>query len=136
VLASRKWRYGDKFFSSISDLVSPEYSHCTALLPYRRCAITTLSQREVQDVLFRLYAEAQANDSKVQAEEQTLLAAAGGIIDDQTLQSINDRTFMAVAPEVGRLIYLLVRSHRPALVVEHQQTEAWDDFRRNRPQRR
>jgi predicted O-methyltransferase YrrM len=79
---------------------------------------TALNQSQVQEVLFRLYAEAQANDSKVQAEEQALLAAAVGIIDDQTLQLINDRTFMAVAPEVGRLIYLLVRSHRPALVVE------------------
>jgi predicted O-methyltransferase YrrM len=80
--------------------------------------MTTHNQREVQDVLFRLHAEAKANDSKVQDEEQALLAAAGGVIDDQTLQSINDRTFMAVAPEVGRLIYLLVRSRRPALVVE------------------
>jgi predicted O-methyltransferase YrrM len=80
--------------------------------------MTTLNQSQVQEVLFRLYAEAQVNDSRVQAEEQALLAAAGGIIDDQTLQSINDRTFMAVAPEVGRLIYLLVRSRRPALVVE------------------
>jgi predicted O-methyltransferase YrrM len=80
--------------------------------------MTTLNQGEVREILFRLYAEAQENDSKVQAEEQALLAAAGGITDDQTLQSINDRTFMAVAPEVGRLIYLLVRSHRPALAVE------------------
>ncbi|MGA3087394.1 MAG: class I SAM-dependent methyltransferase [Terriglobales bacterium] len=79
---------------------------------------TTLNQTQVQGVLSRLYAEAQANDSRVQAEEQVLLAAGGGIIADQTLQSINDRTFMAVAPEVGRLIYLLVRSRRPALVVE------------------
>ena len=79
---------------------------------------TTLNQDQVQEVLSRLYAEAQANDSKVQAEEQALLAAGGGVIDDQTLQSINDRTFMAVAPEVGRLIYLLVRSRPPALVVE------------------
>ncbi|MGA2987560.1 MAG: class I SAM-dependent methyltransferase [Terriglobia bacterium] len=79
---------------------------------------TTLNQTQVQGVLSGLYAEAQANDCKVQAEEQALLAAGGGVIDDQTLQSINDRTFMAVAPEVGRLIYLLVRSRRPALVVE------------------
>jgi predicted O-methyltransferase YrrM len=79
---------------------------------------TTLHQPQVQEVLSRLYAEAQANDSKVQAEEQALLAAGGGVIDDATLQSINDRTFMAVAPEVGRLIYLLVRSRRPAVVVE------------------
>src|ERR1700721_3665124 len=79
---------------------------------------TALNHSQVQEVLFRLYAEAQANDSKVQAEEQALLSDAGGIIDDQTLQSINDRTFMAVAPEIGRLIYLLVRSRRPAIVVE------------------
>jgi hypothetical protein len=38
---------------------------------------TTLNQTQVQDVLSRLYAEAHANDSKVQAEEQALLAAAG-----------------------------------------------------------
>jgi hypothetical protein len=82
--------------------------------------MTTLNQREVQDVLFRLYAEAQANDSKVQAEEQALLADAGGIIDDQTLQSINDRTFMAVAPEIGRLIYLLVRRTRLNRLIEVQ----------------
>jgi predicted O-methyltransferase YrrM len=79
---------------------------------------TTLHQPQVQEVLSRLYAEAQANDSKVQVEEQAFLAAGGGVIDDPTLQSINDRTFMAVAPEVGGLIYLLVRSRRPALIVE------------------
>lgn len=79
---------------------------------------TTLNQDQVQEVLSRLYAEAQANDAKVQAEELALVATGGGVIDDQTRQSINDRTFMAVAPEVGRLIYLLVRSRRPALVVE------------------
>jgi predicted O-methyltransferase YrrM len=78
----------------------------------------TLNQPQVREVLSRLYAEAQANDSKVEAEEQALMGAGGGVIDDQTLQSINDRTFMAVSPEVGRLIYLLVRSRRPALVVE------------------
>jgi predicted O-methyltransferase YrrM len=79
---------------------------------------TTLNQPQVQQVLSRLYAKAELNDSKVLAEEQAIMAAGGGVIDDQTLASIRDRSFMAVAPEVGRLIYLLVRSRRPSLIVE------------------
>ncbi len=78
----------------------------------------TINQPQVQRVLSRLYAKAELNDSKLLAEEQAHMAAGGGIIDDQTLASIRDRSFMAVAPEVGRLIYLLVRSRRPALIVE------------------
>jgi predicted O-methyltransferase YrrM len=81
-------------------------------------ALPTLDQPQVREVLSRLYAEAEVSDSKVSAEEEALTSAAGGLIDDQTLASIRDRSFMAVAPEVGRLIYLLVRSRRPALVVE------------------
>jgi len=80
--------------------------------------LATLDKSPVLEILSRLYAGAKENDSKTSAEEQAVAAASGGVIDDQTLESINDRTFMAVAPEVGRLIYLLVRSCRPALVVE------------------
>ena len=80
--------------------------------------LPTLDQPQVREVLSRLYAEAEVNDSKVSAEEEAIASAAGGLIDDQTLASIRDRSFMAVAPEVGRLIYLLVRSRRPGLVVE------------------
>jgi predicted O-methyltransferase YrrM len=69
-------------------------------------------------VLSRLYAEAEINDSRILAEEQAIASAAGGLVDERTLASIRDREFMAVAPEVGRLIYLLVRSRRPARVVE------------------
>jgi predicted O-methyltransferase YrrM len=72
----------------------------------------------VLDLLSRLYAEAEASDAKVSAEEQALLSASGGIIDESTLAKIRDRSFMAVAPEVGRLMYLLVRGRRPTLVVE------------------
>jgi predicted O-methyltransferase YrrM len=81
-------------------------------------AVPTLDQPQVREVLSRLYAEAEVNDSKVSAEEEAVASAAGGLIDDQTLASIRDRSFLAVAPEVGRLICLLVRSRRPALVVE------------------
>jgi predicted O-methyltransferase YrrM len=80
--------------------------------------MTTLNQAQVQKVLSRLYEEARVNDSEVLAEEQAMVTAEGGVIDDQTLALIRDRTFMAVAPEVGRLIYLLARSRRPALAVE------------------
>jgi predicted O-methyltransferase YrrM len=80
--------------------------------------MTSLDQPQVRDVLSRLYAEAEATDSKLQAEEQALASATGGRIGDQKLASIREREFMAVAPEVGRLIYVLVRSRRPALVVE------------------
>jgi predicted O-methyltransferase YrrM len=81
-------------------------------------ALPFLHQPQVQEVLSRLYAEAEVTDANVLAEEQAIASTTGGIIDDQTLASIREREFMAVAPEVGRLIYLLVRSRRPALVVE------------------
>jgi predicted O-methyltransferase YrrM len=81
-------------------------------------SLPILDQPQVREVLSRLYAEAEGNDAKILAEEQAIASAAGGLIDEQTLASIRDREFMAVAPEVGRLIYLLVRSRRPARVVE------------------
>gem|GEM_PF-5309178 len=81
-------------------------------------SLPILDQPQVREVLFRLYAGAELNDAKILAEEQAIASAAGGLIDEQTLASIRDREFMAVAPEVGRLIYLLVRSRRPARVVE------------------
>jgi predicted O-methyltransferase YrrM len=81
-------------------------------------SLPTLHQPQVREVLSRLYREAEVNDSRILAEEQAVASAAGGLIDEQTLASIRDREFMAVAPEVGRLIYLLVRSGRPARVVE------------------
>lgn len=78
----------------------------------------TLDNSPVKEVLSRLYAEALENDSARQAEDREILAASGGVIDDQMLPVIYDRYFMTVGPEVGRLIYLLIRSRRPALVVE------------------
>jgi predicted O-methyltransferase YrrM len=81
-------------------------------------SLSILDKPEVREVLSRLYAEAEVNDSRILAEEQAIASACGGAIDEQTLASLRDREFMAVAPEVGRLINLLVRSRRPARVVE------------------
>jgi predicted O-methyltransferase YrrM len=75
--------------------------------------MTTLDQSPVRDLLSGLYAEANEADAKVAAEEEAMSR-----VNEQTSSSIRDRAFMAVAPEVGRLIYLLVRSRRPARVVE------------------
>ena len=81
-------------------------------------AFSTLDQSPVRQVLGRLYAEAKENDSRVGAEEDAIAEAQGGAIDDQAREVLLERSFMAVTPEVGRLIYLLVRSRRPALIVE------------------
>src|SRR5437016_5022164 len=81
-------------------------------------AFSTLDQSPVRQVLGRLYAEAKENDSRLGAEEDAIAEAQGGVIDDQARGVLLERSFMAVTPEVGRLIYLLVRSRRPALVVE------------------
>jgi predicted O-methyltransferase YrrM len=96
-------------------------THDPLAVPSPRTAsrsLPILDQSPVREVLSRLYAEAEVNDAKMLAEEQAIAKATGGLIDPQALASIDDRTFMAVASEVGRLLYLLVRSRRPALIVE------------------
>jgi len=76
----------------------------------------TLYNPTVEQVILRLYAEARENDRQLALERKA--AEAAGRLDEETLASIRDRTFMAVAPEVGRLFYLLVRTYRPSRIVE------------------
>jgi len=76
----------------------------------------TLYNPTVEQVISRLYAEARENDRQLALERKA--AEAAGRLDEETLASIRDRTFMAVAPEVGRLFYLLVRTYRPSRIVE------------------
>ena len=80
--------------------------------------LSSLASSPVQEILSRLYAAAKVNDARIAAEEQAITSASGGQIDQQTQAALSEREFMAVAPEVGRFIYLLVRARRPALVVE------------------
>ncbi len=68
-------------------------------------------------LLERLYAEAAANDSRLTPQIRSQ-AGKQGAMDDLKLAPILDNAFMAVNPEVGRLFYLLVRMHKPALIVE------------------
>jgi len=77
--------------------------------------MTMLDQPELRDFLSWLYQQAKANDAKTQAEERALEASGG---DQGKLEEIWGRSYLTVAPEVGRLIYLLTRSRRPALAVE------------------
>jgi predicted O-methyltransferase YrrM len=82
-------------------------------------ATMTLLNPAVEGVLARLYAEAKENDRQLQREEEAALRASfDGRLDEETLASIQNRTFMAVAPEVGRFFYILVRSYKPSRIVE------------------
>jgi len=90
-------------------------SHCAAAVLGAQCAMT-LNQPKIQELLSHLYEEAKETDAQAQAKEEKLSAA--GIFDKSTRATLRNSRFMAVAPEVGRLLYLLVRSRRPALAVE------------------
>lgn len=79
----------------------------------------TLYNPTVEGVLSRLYAEARENDRQTELEQKAAAeASVDGHLDEETLSSIQNRTFMTVAPEVGRLFYLLVRTYKPSRIVE------------------
>jgi len=80
--------------------------------------MSLLDQPRLRDLLSRLHAQAKATDAKTQVEERALEAASAGSVDQQKLVEIWDRSYLTMAPEVGRLLYLLVRSRRPKVAVE------------------
>lgn len=77
-----------------------------------------LDQPPLRDFLCQLHAEAKTTDAKNEVEERALETSGGKAVDQHQLEAIWDRSFLTMAPEVGRLIYLLTRSRRPALAVE------------------
>jgi predicted O-methyltransferase YrrM len=80
--------------------------------------MNSLDQPAVAHVLDRLYAEAQTNDNRIMPHVRAASAERGGPFDDQAMAPLLDQAFMEVAPEVGRLLYLLTRARRPLLAVE------------------
>ncbi|WP_114393963.1 O-methyltransferase [Oleisolibacter albus] len=79
--------------------------------------MSTLHMPRFRALLERLYAAAAARDGAIMP---AIIADARqrGITDDAVLAPALDKAFLAVAPEVGRLLYQLVRLRRPTLVVE------------------
>lgn len=92
-------------------------SPCASTAFDAQCA-TTLNQPIVRELLSRLYKEEKETDARTRAKVEMLAAAAGGVLNNSTKTALLGNRFLAVAPEVGRLLYLLVRIRRPALAVE------------------
>jgi predicted O-methyltransferase YrrM len=80
--------------------------------------MNTIHNPSVAQVLSRLYAEAEESERRLEPELRAAIAASGNRIDEEALSPLLNRAFMAVAPEVGRLFYLLVRTHKPSRIVE------------------
>ena len=80
--------------------------------------MTSLQSTQVSDVLQRLYADANKNDSVVLPRVHAEVARLGGAFDDRNVTALLDDAFIPVSSEVGRLLYTLVRARRPKVIVE------------------
>jgi predicted O-methyltransferase YrrM len=80
--------------------------------------MSTLDESPVREILVRLYAQAKAADAVVMPKVRQGVAADGGVRDDRKYAPLLDQAYLAIAPEVGRLIYSLVRVKHPAVAVE------------------
>jgi predicted O-methyltransferase YrrM len=80
--------------------------------------MTTLNSPLVRAVLDRLYDEAEENDRQIIERVRAEAERLGGPLDDRRHAAHLDDAFIPVAPEVGRLLYTLVRASRPNVVVE------------------
>ncbi len=80
--------------------------------------MTSLQSPAVRGVLDRLYAEAERNDGKVLPRVRAEVERLGGSYEDRQVTDLLDEAFIPVCPEVGQLLYVLVRTRRPRIVVE------------------
>ena len=77
-----------------------------------------LNSSRVGAVLDRLYNEAEETDGVLLPRVREEAKRLGGSMDDRKVTALLDDAFIPVAPEVGRLLYMLVRLRRPAIAVE------------------
>ncbi|MGA2734991.1 MAG: class I SAM-dependent methyltransferase [Syntrophobacteraceae bacterium] len=80
--------------------------------------MTSLDSPQVRAVFECLYGEAERTDSWVLPRVRAEIERLGGPFDDSKVAGFLDDAFIPVAPEVGRLLYVLVRSRRPTIAVE------------------
>ncbi|MBY6242507.1 O-methyltransferase [Methylosinus sp. Sm6] len=78
----------------------------------------SLHSTAVSTTLDRLYREAELQDPDLRRRARAECEARGTPFDDRAVASLLDSAFIGVAPEVGRLLYQLVRLRRPERVVE------------------
>lgn len=81
--------------------------------------ISSIDSPKIKSLLIKLYKNATDNDQLLQPQISSLVANEyNGVMNDAKLSLLLDDAFMAVSPEIGRLIYSLVRIHKPKLIVE------------------
>ena len=80
--------------------------------------MNTLKSPAVSALLDRLYAAAHETDAVVLPQLRAERERLGGAPPNATLTDLAGRAYTPVNPDVGRLLYQLVRTVRPKLVVE------------------
>jgi len=80
--------------------------------------MSTLTGAPVAPLLKRLFAEAAENDPEILAKFHAGDATRSRQIDDRQRAEALSNAYLAVAPEVGRLLYILARNRAPRTIAE------------------
>lgn len=80
--------------------------------------LSSLQSVDVSRVLERLFTQADAQEPVLLAQLEAETKRLGGPLDDRKLAGLLSNAFIPVSRDVGRLLYLLVRSGRCRRVVE------------------